>query len=151
VGYTAGEFTDTGVSCMNLLAASAGIRLETGHCDLNDLKLEGFQIPENAVFMTSWAMAYVKGFSVDTLHEIIRHKPMVVVHFEPIYEHWNSESLLHKLWQRYCQINDYNQSLLSALKKFESDGLIRIIEEKPNLFGGNPLAPISMVKWIPKD
>lgn len=147
--YTAGELTDTGVACMNLLASHLGNRFEAGSCDLDDLNLEKFTIPENAVFFTCWAAAYIKGFSRNTLFEIIRHKPMIVIHIEPIYEHWSEDSLLQLLWRRYLQMNDYNQSLLTSLKKFEAEGLIQIIEERNSIFGSNSLAPVSIIKWIP--
>lgn len=147
--YTAGELTDTGVACMDLLSSPVRNRFKAGKCDLNDLHLGKFNIPKSAVFMTCWAAAYIKGFSRNTLNEILKHKPMVVIHIEPIYEHWSEDSLLQLLWQRYCQMNDYNQSLLTSLKEFESDGLIEIIEERKSIFGVNPLAPVSIVKWTP--
>jgi hypothetical protein len=150
VGYTAGEYTDTGVACIDLLAAGRSLKLETGYCDLSDLDLKTFAIPEQAVFMTCWTMAYLKGFSRVTLDEIICHKPAVVIHIEPIYEHWSDDSLLQMLWKRYFQLNDYNQSMLTVLKGYEADGLIEILEERRNLFGNNPLAPVSIVKWKPR-
>lgn len=147
--YTAGEITDTGVACMNLLASHLGNRFEAGFCDLNDLNLVNFNVPENAIFMTCWAAAYVKGFSRNTLNEIIKYNPKVVIHIEPIYEHWSEDSLLHMLWKRYSQMNDYNQNLLKTLKSYETEGLIKIIEERKNIIGINPLAPVSLVKWVP--
>ena len=149
IRYTAGEFTETGINCIRLLAASKHLSLEADYCDLNNLNLCVFDIPENSVFLTCWAMAYLKGFPRSTLHEIIRHKPTVVVHIEPMYEHWSKNSLLHLLWKRYLLLNDYNQTILSALKSYEKEGLIKITEESKNLFGNNPLAPFSIIKWIP--
>ena len=149
VGYTAGEYTDTGVACIDLLAAGRSLKLEIGHCDLCELDLKTFSVPEQAVFMTCWTMACLKGFPRATLDEIIRHKPAMVIHIEPIYEHWNDDSLLQMLWKKYFQLNDYNQSLLTDLKGYEDDGLIEIVEERRNLFGNNPLAPVSIVKWKP--
>ena len=149
VGFTAGEYTDTGVACIDLLSKGLSLKLETGHCDLSALDLKSFAVPDQAVFMTCWTMALLNGFSRNTLNEIIRHKPAVVVHIEPIYEHWGDMSLLHMLWKRYFQLNDYNQSMLSALKEFEAEGLVTIIDERANLFGGNPLAPVSVIKWKP--
>ena len=147
--FTAAEYTDSGIDCINLLARDLNLRLETGHCDLNNLCLNAFDISEKAVFMTCWTMACVKGFSRNTLLELIRHKPLEVVHIEPIFEHWNADLLLHMLWKRYSQINDYNQSMLTGLKEYEKEGLIEIIEERPNLFGINPLFPASVIKWRP--
>jgi hypothetical protein len=150
LSYTAGEFTDTGVACMNYLASEVRGRFEAGFCDLMDLNLEGYAIPEHAIFMTSWAMACIKGFPKTTLNEIIRYKPKAVIHFEPIYEHWSEDALLHMLWKKYCRMNDYNRSLLSALKEYETEGIIQIAEERKNIFGSNPLAPVSIVKWAPR-
>jgi hypothetical protein len=95
-------------------------------------------------------MACLKGFSRSTLEEIIRRKPAVVVHIEPIYEHWSDDSLLQTLWKRYFQLNDYNQTMLTALRSYEAEGLIDIVEERRNLFGNNPLAPVSIIKWKPR-
>lgn len=150
VGYTAGEYTDTGVACIELLAAQQKLPLQAGHCDLSDLSLRNFSIPPKAVFLTCWAMAYLKGYPRDTLDEIIRHEPAVVVHIEPVYEHWSGGSLLQMLWKRYFQLNDYNRTMLTALRTYEADGLIDIVEERRNLFGNNPLAPVSVVKWKPR-
>lgn len=149
IKYTAGEFTDSGIACLELLANEIDQDFEAGFCDLNDLCLDQFDIVENAIFMTSWAMAYLKGLSRNTLNEIMLRKPKVVIHIEPIYEHWNEASLLPMLWRKYCQLNDYNSTLLTALKTYEAEGLIKIIEERKNVFGSNPLAPVSIVKWIP--
>jgi hypothetical protein len=147
--YSAGEFTDTGCACIKMLSSEVRNRIEVGACDLNDLNLQKFTIPHKAVFMTCWALAYIKGFPRTTLNEIIRHKPSMVIHIEPTLEHWSDGLLLHLLWQRYCQINDYNQSYLSALKEYEDEGLIQIVEERKNIFGCNPLTPVSVVKWTP--
>ena len=149
LSFTAAEFTDTGVDCIKLLTPDVQNGFETGFCDLNNLDLKMFSIPENAIYMTCWTMACLKGLSKKTLNEIILHKPSAVIHIEPIYEHWTEDSLLQMLWKRYCQMNDYNRTLLTALKGYEAEGLIKIIEEKKNVFGSNPLAPVSIVKWAP--
>ena len=149
IKFTAGELTESGVACMNLMTSEVRDRIEIGLCDLNNLNLERYAIPQDAVFMTCWTIAYLKDFSRNTLNEIIRHKPSMVIHIEPTFEHWVDDSLLHMLWQRYFIMNDYNQNYLSALRRYEAEGLIRIVEERKNVFGSNPLAPVSIVKWIP--
>lgn len=149
MGFTACEFTDSGVECMKLIASTLNSAIEIGYCDLSDLTLKQYNIPEDAVFMTCWTMACLKGFSRSTLNEIISHNPSVVIHIEPTFEHWSNNSLLEMLWKRYTQLNDYNQTYLSDLQNYESEGLIKIVEQKKNIFGGNPLFPFSIVKWIP--
>lgn len=148
-GFTAGEYTKAGVGCIELLAARQSLDVKAVGCDLNSLDLNTHPIPSGAVFLTCWTMAYVKGFPRSAMEEILHKQPSVVIHIEPIIEHWSSNSLLQLIWKKYIQINDYNQTLMTELKSYEADGLIKILEERPSIFGLNPLAPVSIVKWVP--
>ena len=149
-GFTAGEYTKTGVDCIKLLAERQSLlHVNAVQCDLNSLNLSSFAIPSRAVFMTCWTMAYLKGFPRSAIEEILRKKPSMVIHVEPIFEHWSNSSLLHLMWKKYVKINDYNQTFMTELKEYETAGAIKIIEERPHVFGPNPLAPVSIVKWVP--
>ena len=100
-GFTAGEFTKSGIDCINLIAAFEEIKVQAGFCDLKSLNLRKFSIPKNSVFYTCWTMACLKGFSEVSLKEIIKKRPSEVVHIEPIFEHWNDANTLHLFWKRY--------------------------------------------------
>jgi ubiquinone/menaquinone biosynthesis C-methylase UbiE len=142
------DLTDEAVACMDLLAQSERCDVRLGNCDLQNLDLRGFSIEENAVFVTSWALAYVDDLET-MVAEISRLRPKVVLHFEPIYEHWSALTILDSLRRRYCEANDYNSTLLCDLRGYESQGRIRIIDERTNLVGENALAPVSLVAWTP--
>lgn len=151
VGFTVGELTKSGVSLIKLLSAQLPVSFKCGPCDLNNLSLKRYQIPKRATFMTNWTMACLKGFPRATLEEILAHSPTEVVHIEPTYQHWSVGSMLHNLWQSYAILNDYNLTYFSDLQKYEREGLIEILDEKKNIFGSNPLGPVSVIRWRPKE
>lgn len=148
VSFSAGEYTQSGIECIKLLAGD-NLRVKGGYCDLGGLDLKALSPPENSVYFTSWSMVYTKGFPERTMRELLAYKPSMVMHFEPVREHWTGDSMLEMLWKRYLQLNDYNQSMLTGLRQYEQMGLIRIVEEKKNLHGINPLMPVSVLKWVP--
>lgn len=148
VSFSAGEYTQSGIECIKLLAGK-NLRVKGGYCDLGALDLKAISPPGNSIYLTSWSMVYTKGFPENTMKELLSYKPSVVVHFEPIWEHWSGGSMLEMLWKRYLQLNDYNQDILTGLRQYEQMGLIKIVEEKKNLHGINPLMPVSVLKWVP--
>ena len=148
-GVTACEYTSSGLQCLDMLIENHDLDIQTGKCDFNNLDLSSLTIPEGSIFVTSWAMALVKGFPEEALFEIIRHRPRVVIHIEPIREHWVKNTLLEKIWTKYLYVNDYNSSLFSDLLKFEEGGYIRLTDQRPAIFGSNALCPVSIVEWRP--
>lgn len=69
-----------------------------------------------------------------------------VVHFEPVYEMANGNSLLALLRRAYTHLNDYNTDLLSTL----SDMKVNITNKEYDVLSGNPLNVISVITWNPK-
>lgn len=80
---------------------------------------------------------------------MIENRPKIVFHFEPIYEYRNKDTLLHYMWKRYTQVNEYNINLLTLLKDFEKKGQIRIDLEVPHVLGLNAFNPGSFIVWQP--
>lgn len=71
-----------------------------------------------------------------------------VVHFEPVYEFNQKNSLIGMLRRRYTEINDYNRDIYSSLKNSKS---ISIRRKNNDLIGINPLNPTSLIHWEPAD
>ena len=94
-------------------------------------------------------MALVDGFPEKMMSEILKYKPKVVIHFEPIKNHWDEKNILEKIWNKYLFLNDYNETLYEDLIKFETRRYIKIINEEKSKFGSNPFCPISIIEWIP--
>lgn len=73
----------------------------------------------------------------------IRDRIGYVVQFEPMYRPERT-GMLGRLRNRYAEINDYSQNLLSLL---EADGEITVHEVEPDLYGLNPFNPTSLMVW----
>jgi hypothetical protein len=57
--------------------------------------------------------------------------------------------MLHYLWKKFTEINDYNRNLITVLKKFEKKGLLNILHEDKHSFGLNAFNPGSYIIWKP--
>jgi hypothetical protein len=145
----AAEYTSSGVQLIDYLAQAENLNVVTGHCDLNKPGITDVVIPEGGIIFTSYAASYITNGTLKFVDDITSFKPAMVVHFEPLYEHYDTTSLLGCMQRKYIEQNDYNRNLLSVLKEAESKGLIRIVKELPNIFGTNPFLPMSVVAWHP--
>jgi len=145
----AGELTDSGIALIRLIAETEGIRVTAGRCDLSSTKVVDFPVPAGAIVFTSMAIPYIRHVEPDLFAVIASWQPRAVVHIEPCYEHYSITTLLGMLRRRYVEINDYNRNLVSALKSSERAGRIRLLEERPVVFGRNPLFPVSVLVWSP--
>jgi hypothetical protein len=145
----AAEFTNSGIELMKQLAASAGINLRIGHCDLSSESLTDLLVPEGSILFTCMAACYVPQIADNFVNAFCRFGPKAVVHFEPCYEHCDPQTLTGALRRRYIELNDYNRNLAALLHRHAAAGAIHIIREVPAVIGVNPLLPISILVWKP--
>ncbi|TRZ51187.1 hypothetical protein D4R99_04740 [bacterium] len=145
----AGEYTESGRSIIKTLAKKGNFDVVVGECDINSDSITEMAIPKNSVIYTS-STAYIIPFLPESfVKNILRFKPKIVIHIEPIYEHTNNGDLYSLLRKRYIEINEYNRNLLTLLKKAEEMGLIQIERNDPIIFGDNPLFCYSIIAWRP--
>lgn len=145
----AGEYTKSGVELIDILAKADGINLNCSNCDFNANPITEMDIPEGAVIFTSFATISVSKLRNDFIENLCSYNPSVVIHFEPCYEHNDITTLIGQMRHRYIEINDYNTNLISSLYTAQAKNLIRLVDEKPIVFGNNPFLPASIVSWIP--
>lgn len=123
--------------------------LKAEFCDLYKGKSKA-KIPKNAIIYTSYCLHYGKKISNKFIEYILKLKPSLVFHFEPIYELYkNDKTKSSKLIKNYFKFNDYSRNLLSMIKKYEKKRKIRIIKIKKNLISPNIFLPISLIIWRP--
>jgi len=146
----AGEYTPSGVKLTQYLAAAEGLRVTVAPCDLALPRITDLEIPPGAIIFTSFAVPYVPKLSIDFITALSAWKPKAVVHFEPCYEHCDGSSLIGLMRKRYIETNGYNTNLIELLQGSQRDGKISILEERPAVFGANPLLPVSIVAWAPR-
>lgn len=144
----AGEYTESGRELISILADSLKKPIAVGYCDFREMKIDGLEIPEDALIFTSYAVHYVPELSKDFVGFLRRLNPRAVVHFEPCYEHYDMDSLHGMMCRRYMELNDYTRNLASVIEASHKRGEISLRTRK-NVLGSNPFLPISVVEWAP--
>jgi hypothetical protein len=144
----AGEYTQNGRELISILAESLNMPITVGYCDFREMKIDGLNIPENALIFTSYAAHYVPELSKDFVGFLAKLNPRAVVHFEPCYEYYAMDSLHGMMCRRYMELNDYTRNLASIIEASHSRGEISLRTRK-NVLGSNPFLPISIVEWAP--
>jgi hypothetical protein len=145
----AGEYTASGTKLIQYLAASYKLGITVAHCDLSEAPLIEMPIPPDSIIFTSYAAHYITAYDSSFIANMRALDPAYVVHFEPFYDHCHATTLLGLLQKKYIQANNYNQNLLSILEIAAERGEIEIVIEKKQVFGMNPLLPMSIVAWRP--
>lgn len=147
--FCATEYTGSGLKVIEHLAQSHGISIATGRCDLSAAPITELALPENAVLYTSYSAHYVPSYTGSVVDELLALKPSLVVHFEPFYEHCDQQTLLGMLQRKYIETNDYNRNLLTVIREQSERRRVEIVTEQRQVFGLNPLLPMSVVAWRP--
>jgi hypothetical protein len=143
----AGEYTSIGRNLIKIIANYEKININVKYCDLNNLK--NLKIPKNSVIFTSYSMHYVSKLNKNFVKIINNLNPKIIIHFEPCYELYDSQNLHGLMCKKYIEINDYNKNLYSILKQKHLKNKIDLKITK-NIFGHNPLLPISILEWKKK-
>ena len=144
----AAEYTENGCELISILADSLDKNVSVGYCDFRKLKIRDIDIPENAIVFTSLATMYVPELSDDFIAFLADLKPLVVIHFEPCYEHHTLSKVHGLLCRRYIELNDYNRNLISIINRSIKNKEITA-QSRQNIIGTNPLLPISVIEWTP--
>ncbi|MBN1574476.1 MAG: class I SAM-dependent methyltransferase [Deltaproteobacteria bacterium] len=145
IKYTGGEFSENAVSLANHLYKSDP-NLNVVRFNFYDQVYEILEALEKpAVIFTFHAVEQLPS-AKHFLTVLSKYRDRIdrVYHFEPVYEFYD-ETLFGMMRRRYTQINDYNRDLLFELKSREDK--IRIVDQKENVIGLNPLNPLSLIEW----
>ena len=81
---------------------------------------------------------------------LLKQKPKVVVHIEPIPELLDSRKLLDYLSIKYMKKRKYLDGYLDYLEKLEKDGKIEILEARRSGIGSMMIDGYSIICWKPK-
>ena len=145
----AGEYTASGRGLIERLARGMGMKTTVAMCDLASPAITGLPIPPGAVIFTCYAAHYVRKLTGAFVEALCAFRPSVVVHIEPCLEHCAPDSLLGLLRRRYIEANDFNRNLVGLLKGSAQAGQIKLLAERPCLFGLHPLLTVSLLAWKP--
>ena len=142
----AGEYTNSGCELIKLLGVKEDKNIKVGKCDFNNINLDEFEIPENSIIFTSYALHYASDLNIDFFKLISQLKPKLVIHFEPCYEYYDPQSLHGQMCRRYIEINGYTQNIASIVED-SCEILNGKIKVQKNVFGTNPFLPFSIIEW----
>jgi hypothetical protein len=145
----AGEYTESGQELLKIISLRENIPVTVGMADFNREQITDLDIPPGSVIYTSFATPCVPELQDSFVESLCSLRPRAVIHFEPCYEHFDDRHLLGLMQKRYIEINDYNRNLATLLRKHETAGKIRILEEKPVIYGENLFMPASCLVWQP--
>lgn len=109
------EYTPQGVELAKKLASWHRYDISIGRGDYNDARIADIPIAKGCDIFSSYSLHYVRNVK-DAIKNLIQLGPRRVVHFEPVYEHCQDDTLLGILQRRYMEVNDYNLSILEDLK-----------------------------------
>lgn len=149
VKHFAGELANSGINCLQRLVEIEGLNCTGFKFDFNQPSFSAVDVPHGSVLFTCMSLPYITGFPHQLLSKILDIKPQLVIHVEPVFQHWSDQSLLHMLWKKYSILNNYNISFYSDLVSYDNRGLLSIIEDRPSFLGSNPLFPVSFIAWKP--
>ena len=108
-----------------------------------------FIIDDNSIVFTVASLEQVGDKWDKFIDYLIKQKPKLCIHIEPIGEMLDKDSLLDYLSIQYFKKRNYLDGLLDGLKKREQDGLINIIDTKRTHIGSLFIEGYSVVVWEP--
>lgn len=142
------EYTQQGIDLAKNLANWHQFDVRIGNGDFSKVGVSDLEIKPNSDILTSYSFHYVRDSAL-ALANIAKLKPRRVIHFEPIFQHYNEQTVLGLFQQRYMKLNDYTVSHHHELMNLSSQGRVEIIKEVPLVFGSNCLLPASIIVWRP--
>ena len=143
------ELTANGCSTMDLIAKHTDLNLTTGFCDFENENIGIKDLPKRSIIFTSYSLHYLPELTIRLIKNIRQLKPLIVIHFEPIYQLYENKTLHHEMCKKYFELNDYTKNILSIIKEAGEKKFIAIRKIEPNIFGSNPFMPISVIEWKP--
>jgi hypothetical protein len=145
----AGELTASGRILTALAAEAGGVAVDAVECDLASETILPRPPPPGAIVVTSFALTYLDRVPPAFFEQVASWHPLIVVHVEPCREEYDPQTMLGLLQRRYADVNSYCPTIAGDLRAAAGRGVVEVIAEQPNWFGGNPLLPGSLILWRP--
>ena len=143
--FFAGEYSANGRKIMKLINRKK-IITKIFRCNFLDKQLLEL-IPKSSIIFTSYALHYIPMLKKNFYLYFKKINPKVIIHFEPLFEAHDNTEIYGKMCRNYIRCNDYCKNQLSYFKNLEKEKKIKILYFKKNIFGSNPLLPISILAW----
>ncbi len=80
---------------------------------------------------------------------LLKNKPSICVHFEPIDELMDPSNLIDRLSMLYSRKRNYLEGFLTRLRRLQEEGKVRILHEQRTYTGSFFIEGHSLVVWFP--
>jgi hypothetical protein len=131
------------VAAKGLISNVAGQHFDFFHPD------EDLEIPRNTGIYTVAALEQVGTQCEDFIQFLIRKRPTICAHLEPIGELLDSDNLLDSLSLFYFQKRNYLHGFLSRLQELEKQGSVIIHSKQRTYTGSMFIEGHSLIAWSP--
>lgn len=108
-----------------------------------------FNMNDNASCITIAALEQVGTNFTPFINYLLKKKPDVCIHIEPIFELLDNNNLLDYTSIKYFQKRKYLWGLLNYLRELENAGKINILEAKRSYIGSLFIDGYSIIVWKP--
>lgn len=110
---------------------------------------ETLEIVPNSGVLTVAALEQVGNRFEPFLQFLLRKRPAIVVHLEPIDELMDCRNLIDRLSVAYCRKRNYLAGYLPRLRQLQAEGKVRILREQRTYTGSFFLEGHTLVVWCP--
>ena len=92
-------------------------------------------------------MHYMYKIKNSLFNNLKKRKPILVINFEPLFEIHDERTTHGNLCKNYILKNGYCINHYSLMQKMVKQKKIEIIKFEKNIFGSNPILPLSKIIW----
>jgi hypothetical protein len=108
-----------------------------------------WDMPDNSAVLTVASLEQVGKKYKKFVKYLLKEKPSIVVHIEPISELLDETKLIDYLSIKYMEKRKYLSGYLDYLRSFEKRGWIKILEARRSGIGSMFLDGYSVIVWCP--
>ena len=108
------------------------------------------KLADNSAVYTAAALEQTGSNYKAFVSYLLKNKPSICVHIEPIAELLDEKSLIDNLSIKYFRKRKYLNGYLDYLKKLEKENKIQILEAKRTYIGSMFIEGYSIIAWRPK-
>ena len=110
---------------------------------------KNLKIQKNSAVYTSGAIEQLSGRIENFVNFLIKNKPKIVLHSEPILQFYKSNNQVDALGKIFHLKRSYTSNLYTLLSKYEKEGKINIIKKLKSPFGSLMMEGYSLIVWKP--
>jgi SAM-dependent methyltransferase len=144
VRYLGADWAKSSQELLKAVASKLGIDISGEYFDFFSPELA---VMEGYCALTVASMEQIGDRHGAFLDFLIRSKPSVVVHFEPVAELLPEDELLSSISREYFKKRNYLNGYLEALTALEAKGVIEILTAERTGFGSFFIEGYSLIIW----